>query len=293
MAADSAGADQSYHRDKLTAKAGDEQARIELAARDDVRPEILYFLTDDDSPLVRQELASNDATPRQADLLLAEDEEETVRAELAGKVSKLIPDLDLSAQDKIQLMTIEMLEILARDQATKVRQILAETLQDVASAPPQVINRLARDAEIVVAKPILTFSPVLSDDDLLDIIASSPIAGALGAIAERDNVSESVVDAIAETDDIGAIGSLRRTWSRPFSDAVTFLPGTSPRFAGSSISALRKGCSTATRSLRTGTSPLIPPRVPGSLTLMTFSPVMARTAAMRRNVSWHWRRVAS
>jgi len=208
MSADNRSTDQAYHRDKLTAKAGDEKARIELAARDDVRPEILYYLTEDESPKVRKELASNEATPRQADLLLAEDEEIAVRAELAGKVARLTPDLDLSAQDKIQEMTVQMLETLARDQATKVRQILAETLRDVASVPPQVINRLARDTEIVVAKPVLTFSPVLTDEDLLDIIASAPIAGALGAIAERDMVSGSVADAIADTDDIGAIGLL-------------------------------------------------------------------------------------
>lgn len=208
MASNPTSDDREYHRDKLTAKAGDESARLELAARADVRPEILYYLTEDESPDVRRELASNDATPRQADLLLAEDEEEAVRAELAGKVSRLVPDLDPSAQDKVQQLTIQVLEVLARDQATRVRQILAETLQDVASAPPQVINRLARDAEIVVAKPVLTFSPVLSDEDLLDIIGNSPIAGALGAIAERDGVGEVVSDAIAGSDDIGAIGLL-------------------------------------------------------------------------------------
>ncbi|MEQ8665217.1 MAG: DUF2336 domain-containing protein [Rhodospirillales bacterium] len=200
--------DRAYHRDKLTAKAGDEEARIELAARSDVRPEILYYLTEDESTEVRRTLASNDSLPRQADVLLAADAEVAVRTDLAEKISRLVPDLDAATSDKVQQMTLDVLETLARDQAVKVRQILAETLRDVASAPSQVINRLARDVEIVVAKPILTFSPVLTDDDLLDIIASGPIAGALGAIAERRDVTHSVSDAIIETDDIGAIGLL-------------------------------------------------------------------------------------
>ena len=200
--------DRNYHRDKLTAKAGDEAARIELAGRADVRPEILYYLTEDESTAVRRTLAANESIPRQADVLLAADSEEAVRTDLANKVSSLMPDLDAVASDKLQQMTIHLLETLARDQAVRVRQILAETLRDVAAAPAQVINRLARDVEIVVAMPILTFSPVLTDDDLLDIIANGPIAGALGAIAERVDVAETVSDAIIETDDIGAIGLL-------------------------------------------------------------------------------------
>ena len=37
-------------------------------------------------------------------------------------------------------MTYEALEILARDQVTRVRQILSEALKDVANAPPEVIR---------------------------------------------------------------------------------------------------------------------------------------------------------
>jgi len=200
--------DRAYQQDKLTAKAGDEQARKALAARMDVRPEILYFLAEDDSPDVRRELASNMATPRQADLILAQDGEDAVRADLAGKVRQLIPDLDLSAHDKVHQMTVTLLETLARDQVTRVRQILSETLRDVVEAPPHVINQLARDAELVVAEPVLTFSPVLTDEDLLDIISNGPIAGALGAIAGRNGVAEPVADAVIEADDIGAIALL-------------------------------------------------------------------------------------
>lgn len=200
--------ERTYHRDKLTAKAGNEDARVELAARSDVRPEILYYLAEDESTAVRRTLAANKTLPRQADLLLTDDDEEAVRADLANKVTRLVPDLDAAGNEKIQQMTVEVLEALARDQAVRVRQILAEALRDVASAPNPVIKRLAQDVEIVVAKPILTFSPVLTDSDLLDIIANGPIAGALGAIAERRGVGETVSDAIIATDDIGAIGLL-------------------------------------------------------------------------------------
>ena len=53
----------------------------------------------------------------------------------------------------------------------RVRRIVAEALKDVANALPEVINRLARDTEIVVSGPILESSPVLTDDDLLAIVS--------------------------------------------------------------------------------------------------------------------------
>jgi uncharacterized protein (DUF2336 family) len=59
-----------------------------------------------------------------------------------------------------------------------------------------------------VAGPILEFSPVLSDEDLLEIISTGPPSGRLGAIARRADVSISVSDAVAATDDIGAIADL-------------------------------------------------------------------------------------
>lgn len=198
----------SYEEARTLARNGEEKERRDLAARPDVRPEILYFLADDPSAEVRRCLANNEATPRQADVLLANDKEDQVRQDLASKIAKLVPDLDSQEQERVYLATMETLEILVRDQTVKVRQILADTLKDVAGAPPSIINRLARDAEIVVAEPVLMFSPVLSNDDLLDIITSNPVDGALSAIAQRSEVGESVVDAIVEADDYGAVALL-------------------------------------------------------------------------------------
>lgn len=198
----------SYEEARTLARNGKDNERRDLAARTDVRPEILYFLVDDPSVEVRRNLASNEATPRQADVLLANDKEDQIRQDLAQKIANLVPDLDSQEQERVYLATMETLEILVRDQAVKVREILAETLKDVAGAPPSIINRLARDAEIAVAEPVLTYSPVLSSEDLLDIITSSPIDGALSAIAKRSEVGESVVDAIVEADDYGAVALL-------------------------------------------------------------------------------------
>ena len=157
---------------------------------------------------MRINLAANESTPRLADVTLASDKEEQVRQELAGKIARLVPDLEPDEQDRVYQATVETLEILARDQTTKVRQILAEALKDVAHAPASVIKQLARDAEIVVSEPVLSFSPVLTDDDILDIISSNPAEGALEAISRRDLVSELVSDAIVSSNDPSAIALL-------------------------------------------------------------------------------------
>ncbi len=198
----------TYEEAKHLARHEDPKVRRALAARKDLRPEILYFLSEDPSPQVRQAAAANTTTPGKANLKLAGDADEAVRTDLAEKVAKVVPKLGADARDTPRDTTHEALEILARDQITRVRQILSETLKDVADAPPDVIRTLAQDTEFAVAGPVLEFSPILTDEDLLELIGSGPAQGGLAAISRRAQVHESVADAVAATDDIEAIADL-------------------------------------------------------------------------------------
>lgn len=198
----------SYDEAKELARHKDPEVRRVLAARPDLRPEILYYLAEDPNPDVRREIAANAATPVQADLRLAADADPSVRGGLAGKIARLAPGLSADEQDRLRRMTYEALILLARDQITRVRQILAEALKDVANAPPDLIRALAHDSELEVSQPVLQFSPVLTDEDLLEIIQSAPLSGKLSAISRRSAVPADVVDAIARTEDIDAIAVL-------------------------------------------------------------------------------------
>jgi uncharacterized protein (DUF2336 family) len=198
----------AYEESKRLVRHEDSGVRADLAARPDVRPEILYYLAADSSPEVRRRIAINARTPARADLMLARDGDETVRRDLAAKVARLIPQLGEQDQEQAQRYVVETLELLARDHATRVRQIVAETLRDLADAPPSVIQRLARDAEEVVACPVLEFSPLLADRDLIQIIEEGCASGKLKAISRRDGLGETVADAIAGTDDREAIAAL-------------------------------------------------------------------------------------
>jgi len=188
----------SYEIAKQMARDGDAEVRRVLAARDDLKPEILYFLAEDTDTAVRQAVANNLSAPRKAD----------VRGDLAGKIAQLAPGLSPDEQDKAKNATYETLEMLAHDQITKVRGILSEALKDFADAPPDVIKTLAMDTEIEVSGPVLEFSPTLSDDGLLQIIEYGPASGGLNAISKRAGVSEAVSDGIIGTDDVSAIAHL-------------------------------------------------------------------------------------
>ena len=198
----------SYDEAKRLARHPDAEVRRKLAAREDVRPEILYYLAGDASAEVRRQIALNAQTPVQADLILARDESEEVRSNLVRKVGRLAPNLSAEERRQVHLRVTDVLETLARDQVTRVRQILSETLKDVADAPRSVIKQLSRDAALEVAAPVLQFSPLLTDEDLLEIIGASPSRGALGAISRRAGLGEQVSDAIVATEDVPAVAVL-------------------------------------------------------------------------------------
>ncbi len=204
----SAAAPIPYEESKRLSQSGRVKERLRAATHTELRPELLYFLAQDGDPTVRAAIAANPATPVQADLVLAHDGDDAVRQDLAHKIALLAPGLTAQEHDRLRRMTYEVLEILVRDQVTRVRQIIAEALKDVADAPPEIIHRLARDCEIVVAGPVLQFSPLLSDSDLLEIIGTSPIAGARETVARRRAVSMPVTDVIAASDDVVAITAL-------------------------------------------------------------------------------------
>jgi uncharacterized protein (DUF2336 family) len=197
-----------YDTQKTLAASAKSADRRRLAESTSARPEVLYYLASDKEPSVRAAVAANEATPVQADLLLARDRDASVRADLADKIARLAPGLSRETHERLRKLTDEVLQILVRDQVTRVRQVIAQTLKDVADAPPEIIRLLARDCELVVAGPVLECSPVLNDQDLLEIIARAPIAGALAAIARRPGLPEPVAAAIGASVDEAAIAAL-------------------------------------------------------------------------------------
>lgn len=193
-------------RDRLASQ--DTQKRKALAARADLKPEMLYYLAEDADSETRALVAANPATPHRANENLADDEDAGVRRELAGKIARLLPDLTAKETAKLRDQTLELIEKLARDQEPRVRAILAEELKTSTIVPHDVVQQLAHDTEISVCGPILRYSPLLNDADLIELIATSQVTGVIEAIAGRDALSADVADEVVASLDIPAVATL-------------------------------------------------------------------------------------
>ncbi|MFZ5609964.1 MAG: DUF2336 domain-containing protein [Pseudomonadota bacterium] len=200
--------DLSYEAARRILEGGAEEQIKSLAARADTRPEMLYYLAREGEAAVRAEVAGNPASPVQANELLADDEAEEVRGELARKIARLLPDLDESGRTDVRERTLAILDKLAQDQLPRVRAILAEAIKRSTHVPKTIVDRLARDMEAIVCVPVLAYSPLLSDDDLKEIIAAGSVQEALAAIAARPQVSADVADAVVATLDVPAVAAL-------------------------------------------------------------------------------------
>lgn len=188
------------------------ELREELARRPDTDPEVLSFIASEGTPAARRAVAANRGTPAQTDRFLADDKDADVRAELARKIGRLLPGLSQEANERVRTLTLETLQCLAEDELPRVRQILAEEVKELDCVPKTAINKLARDIECVAA-PVLEFSPLLSDADLIEIITSAQARHALAAIARRHALSASVSDAIAHVMDVPAVAELLKNAS--------------------------------------------------------------------------------
>lgn len=183
-------------------------AKRELAGRNDAPPEALYYLACDDDDGVRGLVAGNPATPHQANELLRTDAADDVRIELARKIARLMPGMPEGELTALQQKTIALLERLAEDELPRVRAVIAREVAACRTIPKRLALRLAHDAEIAVCGSILQYSPLLSDEDLIEIVATTRVRGAIEAIAQRKGLGSDVSDAIAASLDIPAIAAL-------------------------------------------------------------------------------------
>lgn len=92
----------------------------------------------------------------------------------------------------------EVFRLLLKYSEIGVRKSIAENLMNVDYIPRDILLSLAKDIEDV-SQPILEFSDLLTDDDLLDIISSTENPSAQVSIASRASLSEQVSGALVDT----------------------------------------------------------------------------------------------
>jgi uncharacterized protein (DUF2336 family) len=139
-------------------------------------------------------------------LKLARDRSVEGRTRLVQSVGDLFFDTDKVLSDRERTLMTEILRQLIHDVEMSVRLALSERLATEDLAPKDLIQILA-NAEIEVAYPILRESSVLQDIDLIEIIQHRTMNHQL-AVAMRDSLSESVSDALVETNNSDVIKTL-------------------------------------------------------------------------------------
>ncbi|UDF04475.1 DUF2336 domain-containing protein [Asticcacaulis sp. AND118] len=115
------------------------------------------------------------------------------RAVATHKVCRLMERSELSEVERAAAQ--EIIRLLADDAAELVRKSLSVTLRTSSLLPHDVALRLAQDVQ-AVAVPVLSYSPVFSDDDLAEIIRSGGPVRQI-AVARRETLSEPVTTALA------------------------------------------------------------------------------------------------
>lgn len=103
----------------------DVDVRKALATREDLDPEILYFLANDPDAEVRRLIAGNSASPVKTALVLAGDDNEDVRCQLAEKLGRIVPGMPKDQATKTWHTVHQALSLLVRDQLPRVRRVLA------------------------------------------------------------------------------------------------------------------------------------------------------------------------
>ena len=116
--------------------------------------------------------------------------------ERAVAAHKLCRRIDAGVSEEERAAAAEVLKLMSLDAAELVRRALAVTLKASPNLPREVALRLAQDVESV-AGPVLSFSPVFTDQDLAEIVrAGAPLKQL--AVAKRMELSETVTAALAD-----------------------------------------------------------------------------------------------
>lgn len=126
------------------------------------------------------------------------------RAETAAKIASDFFHGSLGPRERA--LAEEIFRLLLHDAEVRVREALAHNLKQSALLPHDIALALARDVASV-AVPVLQFSEILTDEDLLELVASQDTVKQV-AIARRTFVSEQVSEALVETCDERVVSTL-------------------------------------------------------------------------------------
>ena len=126
------------------------------------------------------------------------------RAEAAAKIARQFDQQIYSPKEK--KLAEEIIRMMAKDAEQRVREALANHLKECDELPRDIALALAKDVS-AVALPLLQFSSVLTDPDLIEIVRSQDPDKQV-AIAGRKSVSASVSHTLGQHGGEAAVARL-------------------------------------------------------------------------------------
>jgi uncharacterized protein (DUF2336 family) len=128
---------------------------------------------------------------------LLDDPSPAARGRTAEKIAAQYGGGTLTAAER--RLAEDVIRLMARDAEESVRATLSHSLRDCPALARDIALTLATDVDNV-ALPMVRYSGVLTDDDLIAIVRAAGTAKR-SAIAGRDKVSTVLADALVETGD--------------------------------------------------------------------------------------------
>jgi uncharacterized protein (DUF2336 family) len=126
------------------------------------------------------------------------------RAKTTAKIAAQFDAHQLSPSER--KIAEDIFRALVKDAEVLVREALSAQLKATPDLPHDIALALARDVDSV-ALPMLKFSDVLTDDDLIQIVRGCGPAKQV-AVAQRAHVSENVSDAVVDAGNPDAVARL-------------------------------------------------------------------------------------
>jgi uncharacterized protein (DUF2336 family) len=136
------------------------------------------------------------------------------RAQVCQKICRRIDGVTLTEADRAHAE--EIIGMMAADAATLVRRTLATTLRNSPNLPRAIAMKLAKDVE-AVAVPVLKNSPVLTEEDLVELVLSGTPEKQV-AVAQRESVSEGLTEVISLYAHRNAVEAVTLNEGAAFSD---------------------------------------------------------------------------
>jgi uncharacterized protein (DUF2336 family) len=183
---------------------GTEASRVRLGSNASTPAHVLAGLACDPAVTVRAAVAMNPACPPHLDQAISQDADDRVRTLLARKLASSASGTAHTAYGQLRAT----LAALAADAVVRVRAVIADGVKAMPDAPRELILQLAHDTALSVCDPVVRLSPLLTDADLLALLAALPHPAIAASVASRPGLSATLADAVAAGADSLAIRTL-------------------------------------------------------------------------------------